>query len=76
MKIVDRFDVDIIQLPINIINQEILKTEYLKSSQKQKIEIHARSCFLGLLLMNYNEIPRNLKNGQIFLWIWHNWLKK
>ena len=77
MKIVDRFDVDIIQLPINIINQEILKTEYLKVLKSKKIEIHARSCFLqGLLLMNYNEIPLKFKKWSNIFMDWHNWLKK
>ncbi len=77
MKIVDRFDVDIIQLPINIINQEILKTEYLKVLKSKNIEIHARSCFLqGLLLMNYNEIPLKFKKWSNIFMDWHNWLKK
>ena len=77
MKIVDRFDIDIVQLPVNIINQEILKTGFLKVLKGKNIEIHARSCFLqGLLLMKYDEIPLKFKKWSNIFMDWHNWLKK
>ena len=77
MKIVDRFDIDIVQLPVNIINQEILKTGFLKVLKGKNIEIHARSCFLqGLLLMKYDEIPLKFKKWSNIFMDWHNWLKE
>ena len=77
MNIVDKFDIDIVQLPINIINQEILNSGYLKVLKSKNIEIHARSCFLqGLLLMDYNEIPLKFKKWSNIFLDWHNWLKK
>lgn len=46
-------NIDIIQLPINILDRRFLDNKILKNIKKYKIEIHARSIFLqGLLLMN------------------------
>jgi aryl-alcohol dehydrogenase-like predicted oxidoreductase len=48
---------DIIQLPINIFDQRLLKFEHLKKLKKAGVEIHVRSVFLqGLLLMPQNEV--------------------
>tara|TARA_B100000989_G_C19472812_1_gene441500 strand:+ start:188 stop:1057 length:870 start_codon:yes stop_codon:yes gene_type:complete len=64
-KILTIFTPEIIQLPINIINQSFLKKNLLKSLKKKKIEIHARSIFLqGILLQNYENIPDYFKNKQ------------
>ena len=73
--IVDRFNIDIIQLPINIINQEILHSGFLQELKSKNIEIHARSCFLqGLLLMNYNDIPLKFKKWSNIFLDWRHWL--
>tara|TARA_A100001015_G_C15037614_1_gene737358 strand:- start:633 stop:1502 length:870 start_codon:yes stop_codon:yes gene_type:complete len=57
-KILKVFTPEIIQLPINIINQSFLEKNLLKSLKKKKIEIHARSIFLqGILLQNYENLP-------------------
>ena len=55
IEIIDRFDIDIVQLPLNILDQRFV---YLMKELKQKgIEIHTRSTFLqGLLLMKDYEI--------------------
>ena len=55
IEIIDRFDIDIVQLPLNIIDQRFV---YLMKELKQKgIEIHTRSTFLqGLLLMKDYDI--------------------
>tara|TARA_B100000579_G_scaffold217628_1_gene178002 strand:+ start:282 stop:1148 length:867 start_codon:yes stop_codon:yes gene_type:complete len=77
MNIVDKFDIDIVQLPINIINQEILNSGFLKVLKSKNIEIHARSCFLqGLLLMDYNEIPLKFKKWSNIFLDWHRWLEE
>lgn len=56
--IVSSYPIDIVQLPVNILDQRLWSDgtiDYLKSRQ---IEIHARSLFLqGLLLMRLDEIP-------------------
>lgn len=53
---------EIIQFPINIINQSFLEKNLLKSLKKKKIEIHARSIFLqGVLIQSYENIPTYFK---------------
>ncbi len=55
IEIIDKFDIDIVQLPLNILDQRFV---YLMKELKQKgIEINTRSTFLqGLLLMKADEI--------------------
>ena len=46
-----KFKPDLIQVPLNVFDQRILETGWLKKLQKDKVEIHVRSIFLqGLLL--------------------------
>ena len=57
-KILDRFDIDIIQLPINVLDQRLIISGHLAKLKKDGIEIHARSAFLqGLLLMEPTALP-------------------
>ena len=57
-KILGEYDFDIIQLPINILDQRLIETGVLKKIKKYDIEVHARSVFLqGLLLMSIDNIP-------------------
>lgn len=52
------YEIDLIQLPINVFDQRLLKNGVLKALKKKGIEIHARSVFLqGLLLMSPEELP-------------------
>ena len=57
--LIDKFDIDIIQLPINLFDQSFVKTGLLGFIKSHGIEIHARSVFLqGLLLMEVKCIPK------------------
>lgn len=57
--IVELYNVDIIQVPINVLDQRLLQSGHLLKIKNAGIEIHARSVFLqGLLLMPLAEIPR------------------
>lgn len=57
-KITDRFSIDIVQLPINGLDQRLLGSGYLAKLKSIGVEIHARSIFLqGLLLMDNAVIP-------------------
>tara|TARA_Y100001970_G_scaffold286823_1_gene409928 strand:- start:2072 stop:2944 length:873 start_codon:yes stop_codon:yes gene_type:complete len=74
-KIIKKFQFNVVQAPMNIFDQRLIKTGFLKKLKKNKIEVHIRSIFLqGLLLLKYKQIPKKLK----FLkkdWIeWENWL--
>ena len=53
-KILTFFKPDIVQIPINILNQNFLKNNYLKKIKKYGIEIHVRSVFLQGLLLDDN----------------------
>ena len=55
-KITDRYNIDLLQLPINILNQNMLENNFLHYLKEKKIEIHARSILLqGLLAEEINE---------------------
>lgn len=49
---------DIVQLPLNVFDQRLLKSGHLSRLNEMGIEIHARSAFLqGLLLMPLDDVP-------------------
>lgn len=56
--ILEKFQIDIIQLPINVLDQRLLISGHLSELKKRGVEIHARSVFLqGLLLMSSETLP-------------------
>jgi len=53
-----RFTPDIVQLPVNVLDQRLICDGTLPKLQALGVEVHARSAFLqGLLLMPPNELP-------------------
>ncbi|WP_018691166.1 aldo/keto reductase [Algicola sagamiensis] len=53
------FDVDLIQLPLNLFDQRFLHTNQIQRMKEKGIEVHARSLFLqGLLLMPPEQRPQ------------------
>ncbi|MBI5141426.1 MAG: aldo/keto reductase [Nitrospirae bacterium] len=57
-EILELFQIDIIQLPINVFDQRLLIGGHLSKLKKRGVEIHARSAFLqGLLLMPPENLP-------------------
>jgi aryl-alcohol dehydrogenase-like predicted oxidoreductase len=57
-QILKYYDIDIIQVPINIFDQRLLHNGILDKLKKRSVEIHARSVFLqGLLLMKSQSLP-------------------
>jgi len=51
--VIKKYDIDIIQMPVNVYDQRLLQGDYLKSLKSRGIELHIRSVFLqGLLLMD------------------------
>ena len=69
------FDIDLVQLPFNILDRRMIESGMLSDLHAKGVEVHARSVFLqGLLLMSEQNRPEkfNRWNG---LWrIWHEWL--
>ncbi len=57
-KVLDNFEIDIIQLPVSVLDQRLINDGSLTKLKKYGVEIHARSIFLqGLLLMSKESIP-------------------
>jgi aryl-alcohol dehydrogenase-like predicted oxidoreductase len=56
--ILDRFPIEIVQLPFNVYDQRFLRAGLLDRLQASGVEVHARSAFLqGLLLMPSDRLP-------------------
>ena len=52
------FDVDIVQVPFNLFDQQILSSGWSDKLKSNGVEIHTRSVFLqGLLLMQKSDLP-------------------
>lgn|SRR3990167_1573283 len=50
--------IDLIQLPLNVLDQRFITSGHVKELKKRRIEIHARSLFLqGILLMPPEKLP-------------------
>ncbi len=57
-RVMERYEIDLVQLPINVFDQRLIQSGHLKSLKEAGVEIHARSVFLqGLLLMTPERIP-------------------
>ena len=73
--IIKNYNIDIVNLPISVANQEFCQKNYLLKLKKKNIEIHVRSIFLqGLLLSSYIHLPKKFRNNIFFL-EWFKWLK-
>jgi aryl-alcohol dehydrogenase-like predicted oxidoreductase len=58
--IVKRFDIDVIQVPLNIYDQRFIQSGLLSGLKQAGIEVHARSAFLqGLLLLPAEKLPQH-----------------
>jgi aryl-alcohol dehydrogenase-like predicted oxidoreductase len=57
-QLLERYKLDIIQLPVNVFDQRLLEKGYFQMLKSQDIEIHVRSIFLqGFLLKKASELP-------------------
>ena len=66
------FKPDIVQLPINVFDQRLIKDGTLKKLSELNIEIHARSIFLqGLLLLKKNNLPKYFLPWKNKISDWH-----
>ena len=61
-KIIKKFKVDVVQLPMNILDQRFISSGHISHLSSSNIEVHTRSIFLqGLLLSNYKTLPKHLE---------------
>jgi aryl-alcohol dehydrogenase-like predicted oxidoreductase len=60
--ILERFQIDIIQLPLSIFDQRMHGSGMIDRLASAGVEIHVRSCFLqGVLLMRQADLPDHLR---------------
>lgn len=75
--VLERFPMDLIQLPINVLDQRLLQSGHLQKLKNAGVEIHARSAFLqGLLLMELQEIPGYFDSVRGRLESYHRFIKE
>jgi aryl-alcohol dehydrogenase-like predicted oxidoreductase len=73
--ILDIFELDIVQLPLNIMDRRMIDNGMLSSLRSKNIEVHARSVFLqGLLLMTEENRPKKFNRWSALWKGWHGWL--
>ena len=54
-------EIDLVQLPLSIIDQRLIKSGHLSELKKHGVEVHVRSAFLqGAALMAVDDLPENL----------------
>ena len=71
----DNFSIDLIQAPLNILDQRIIHSGGLKYCKDNKISVHIRSIFLqGLLLSSPDSRPVYFDRWNHIWDIWKNWL--
>ena len=75
IKYVKDFDIDLVQIPLNIFDRRFIETGSLKELYRKNIEIHARSIFLqGNLLKNFPNLPNYFLQWKDLWANWHEWL--
>ena len=76
-KYFQKFKPDIVQGPLNLLDQRILEGGWLKKLKINGIEFHARSIFLqGLLLKNLRKMPKKFRKYQTIFRKYCTWLQK
>jgi len=76
-KILNRYKIDLIQAPLNILDQRLITTGWQKKIKKKNIEIHVRSIFLqGTLLIKKSKLPKNLKKFKKEWSAWEKWISE
>lgn len=74
-RVLGRFAIDMIQLPVNILDQRLLRGGQLASLRRAGVEIHARSPLLqGLLLMEPGLLPPHFDPVKAHLTRYRHWL--
>jgi aryl-alcohol dehydrogenase-like predicted oxidoreductase len=70
--VLKKFNPDLMQLPLSILDQRMLATGHLELLKNKGVEIHVRSVFLqGLLLMSLSNVPAFFEPIRPLLARWH-----
>jgi aryl-alcohol dehydrogenase-like predicted oxidoreductase len=64
----EAYDIDIVQFPINVLDQRFHRSGIISKMKEKGVELHGRSAFLqGLLLMPLEEVPDYFKSTKKIL---------
>lgn len=75
-KIIEKYPIDMIQVPLNVLDQQFIHQGTLKCLKSKGVEVHARSAFLqGLLLLDPVTLPEHFNSVKPCLSNYHNQLK-
>lgn len=75
--LLERFTPDLIQLPLNALDQRLLKSGDIGKLKDLGVEIHVRSVFLqGLLLMPLDALPPKFAAHKAVLAQWHEEVRR
>ena len=75
IQIFSKYNLDLVQLPLNVLDQRFLGEDIFHFLKQKNVEIHARSVFLqGLLLMQLEYIPKYFNNIRHVLDDYHKFL--
>ena len=70
-------NVDLVQAPLNLIDQRLVTSGWLQRLHDQGVEVHTRSAFLqGLMLMRRETIPEKFSPWSQLFDHWHAWLNE
>jgi len=74
-QVLEKYEIDLVQLPINVLDQRLLQGGQLAKLKAAGVELHARSAFLqGLLLMNPDTLPAHFDSIKLHLKNYHDYL--
>ncbi len=77
VKVLNKYKIDLIQIPVNIFDQRLINSGILKELKKKNIEIHARSPFLqGLIFINPKNLSSHFDSVKPLLQKFHKTLKE
>lgn len=76
-RLLSRFSIDLVQLPINVLDQRLIRSGHLAKLRSAGVEVHSRSAFLqGLLLMDPDGLAPFFEPVKEHLRLYHGFLKQ
>ena len=74
-KLLDIYDIDVIQLPLNLFDQRFIDEKIIHYLEKKGVEIHIRSIFLqGVLLSSRSTLPKYFEKWNEKFHLYYHWL--
>lgn len=63
--LIKRYPIEIMQLPVNVLDQRMLQSNTLELLQSRNVEVHARSAFLQGILLSLPDRWKNVPEGLV-----------